>query len=64
MGMEAGIANQMLLFQVSKSPTINNNLLVTYTLPPALLVFSLKDWWKMAGGDVWEAEDVRDYNRN
>lgn len=41
----------MLLVQVSKSPIINSNLLVTYKLSPALLRFSLKDVeWRVRSG--------------
>lgn len=46
-----GISNQMLLFQVSKSPIIKNNLLVTCDLLLALLIFSLKDMkWRVRSG--------------
>lgn len=67
MGMDMSTSNQMLLFQGSKSPIINNNFLVIYSLPQVLLILALKDWrpwWKMAHDDVWEVEDVGDYNRN
>lgn len=67
-----GTSNQMLLPQVSKSPIINNNLLIIYDLPPTLLVFFERHgvegekwgWWKTTdGGDFREAESIGDYNR-
>lgn len=51
MGKEVGTSNQVLLPQVSKSPIINNNLLIIYDLPPTLLMFSLKAMeWRVRNG--------------
>lgn len=71
MGIE-GLSNQMLLFQASKSPIINN-LLVTLQAASNAALFSLEavawrvrggGWWRMAGsGEVREAESVGAYNR-
>lgn len=71
MGIE-GLSNQMLLFQASKSPIINN-LLVTLQAASNAALFSLEavawrvrggGWWRMAGsGEVREAESIGAYNR-
>lgn len=55
-GMEVDPSNQMLLFQASKSPTINS-FLVTYKLLPILRDILWQPWH--GGGEVGLAEENR-----